>query len=201
MDAPFTDDADLIEGCIRRDMASWYSFVKKYSPLISISIETRLKRYDISVSRQDIDDIRQNILTSIWKDRKLDGVKNRADLRPWLAIVSGNAAAAYARTKFRNEPQKTISIFEKIGERELVEFIPSEAADPGAETRKAELSQKIDKAIESLPPKEKLIIKLNILYDKKYDEISEIVNLPKGTVSSYIKRAKDKLKEALKDFK
>ena len=201
MDMPFTDDANLIDGCIKRDLAVWAGFVKKYSPLISISIETRLKRYDISVSRQDIDDIRQNILTSIWKDGKLEGVKNRADLRPWLAIVSGNAAAAYARSKFRNEPRKTISIFEKIGERELVEFIPSEAAGPGAETRKAELSQKIDEAIESLPPKEKLIIKLNILYDKKYDEISEIVNFPKGTVSSYIKRAKDKLREALKDFK
>ena len=201
MDIPFTDNANLIDGCIKRDLAAWFGFVKKYSPLISISIETRLKRYDISVSRQDIDDIRQNILTSIWKDRKLEGVKNRADLRPWLAIVSGNAAAEYVRKKFRKEPRKTISIFEKIGERELVEFIPSKAADPGAETRKAELSQKMDEAIESLPPKEKLIIKLNILYDKKYDEISEIMNLPKGTVSSYIKRAKDKLREALKDFK
>ena len=81
-----------------------------------------------------------------------------------------------------------------------MELIPSTGLNPSDELAKNELSKKIEEAVDALPTKEKLIIKLNLIYEKKYDEIAKILNLPKGTVSSYIKRAKEKLRCALKDF-
>jgi RNA polymerase sigma factor (sigma-70 family) len=82
-------------------------------------------------------------------------------------------------------------------------IIPDEEniEDTNSETpQKRELSEKIDTSIASLPPKEQLVIKLNLLHDMEYHEISEMLNMPKGTVSSCLKRAKDRLKEELKDF-
>ncbi len=196
----FKDDVNLVEGCIKKDLSSWHSFIKKYSALIFISIENRLKKYGYSLSCQDIEDIRQNVFASIWKDKKLKDVKNRENISYWLAIVSGNSAIAYIRKKQFQKQSKSISLFDKIGEKELADFIPSAELSPPDELTRNEISKRIDGAIESLPTKEKLIIKLNLIHDKKYKEIATILGIPTGTVSSYLKRAKEKLKMDLKDF-
>ncbi|MBI4974683.1 MAG: sigma-70 family RNA polymerase sigma factor [Candidatus Omnitrophica bacterium] len=194
------DDTNLVEGCINKDLRAWATFIKKYSNLISISIENRLKKYGFSLPHQDIEDIRQNVLASIWKDSKLEGVKNRNDISYWLAIVAGNEAMMYLKIKRGQETQKKISLYDRVDEKELAEFIPSDRSSPLDELARKELSKKVKEAIESLPAKEKLIIKLNVIYDKKYNDIANILDLPKGTVSSYIKRAKERLKKVLKDF-
>lgn len=196
----FENDVRLVNGCIERDLMAWAHLVKKYSALIRISIENRLKKYGFTLPSQEIEDIYQDVLASIWKDEKLKSVKNRDDISCWLAIVSGNEAMMHLKKERRHQPQKKISLFDRMGERELAEYIPSDKLSPLDELAREEISKKIDEAIESLPTKEKLILKLNIMYDKKYDEIADILNLPKGTVSSYIKRAKERLKNALKDF-
>ena len=195
------DDINLVEGCINKDLRAWATFIKKYSNLISISIENRLKKYGFSLPHQDIEDIRQNVLASIWKDSKLEGVKNRNDISYWLAIVAGNEAMMYLKIKRGQEPQKKISLYDRVDEKELVEFIPADRSGPLDELAREEISKKIEEAIELLPLKEKLIMKLNVIYDKKYDEIARLLNFPKGTVSSYIKRAKERLRKALKDLK
>ena len=193
-------DRHLIEACIRKDLAAWADLVKKYSPLVCLSIENRLKKYGISAARHDIEDINQNIFADIWKNNKLLSVTNRDDISYWVAVVSGNAAMEYFRSRSARQARKTISLFDKIEEKELSELLSSEALNPEDELARAETEAKIDEAIESLPEKEKLMMKLHLIHDKKYHEIAEILNIPNGTVSSYIKRAREKLKEALKDF-
>jgi len=194
------NDSYLVKRCIAEDLAAWSDLIKRYSNLITISIENRLKKYGFDLPRQDIEDIRQDMLGSIWRDKKLEGVKNREDISYWLAIVSGNAAMEYVRKRLSCKP-KTVSIFDKLDEKELAEFIPSKALNPNDEASKNELSKKIDASLAALPSKERLIIKLNFFHGKKYEEISDILNLPAGTVSSYVKRAKEKLRESLKDFR
>ena len=63
-----------------------------------------------------------------------------------------------------------------------------------------ELETKIEKAIEELPAKEKLMIQLHLFHDKKYREIADMLDIPTGTVSSYIKRSKAYLKKSLKNL-
>lgn len=197
----FKDDLKLVEACINRDITAWSSFIRKYSNLIFISIKNRLKKYGFTPPVQDMEDIRQNLLSSIWEGRKLDGVKNRKDISYWLSIVSGNMAIEYMRRKRRLEPGEMVSLNKEIDEKRLSYFIRSAELNPLDRLVKDEVGQRIEFAIDSLPAKERLVAKLNILYDKKYREIADILNLPEGTVSSYMKRAKGKLKEALKDFR
>jgi RNA polymerase sigma-70 factor (ECF subfamily) len=201
MAQPFRDDAELIERCIQKDLAAWSIFIKRYSPLVSASIANRLKKHGIQSSSADIDDIRQNTLTAIWQENKLATIKNRGNVAYWLAIVSGNEAIEYARRRRFKEPRPTISLSEKMDEKELSDVIASAAPGPRDEIARDELAKRIEAAIGSLPDKERLVIKLNLLHDKKYGQIAAILNMPAGTVSNYIKRAKEKLKAALKDLK
>jgi RNA polymerase sigma-70 factor, ECF subfamily len=199
-DKNLENDRYLVDACIKKDMEAWSCLIKKYSVLVSLSIKNRLKIYNIPVSGHDIEDIRQNVFADIWKGNKLESVLNRDDISYWIAIVSGNAALAHFRQKDSAKMRRTVSLSEKIDERELQELIPLDASSPKDELSRAELSDSIDNAIESLPPKEKIIVKLHLIHERKFDEISEILNVPKGTVSSCVKRAKERLRKKLKDF-
>lgn len=193
-------DRYLIEACIKKDLASWASLVKKYSGLVHISIENRLKKYGLDASSHDIEDIKQDIFTDIWKNKKLSNITNRDDISYWVAVFAGNAAMEYFRSKDVRQSKKSISLHSKMGEKSLDELIPSEKMSQKDELAQAEAESRIEDVIETLPKKEKIMIKLHIMHDKKYHEIADIMGVPKGTVSSYIGRAKEKLKIALKDF-
>ena len=193
------NDRYLIEACIKRDLVAWSILVKKYSGLIYVSIKNRLKKYGIPASNQDIEDIRQDIYSDIWKNGKLSHITNRDDISYWIAILSGNAAVEHFRSREARKLQNTVSLSQKIDEKELNEIFPSDIPGPNDELARAEAQERIDLAIESLPAREKIMIKLYLIHNKKYHEIAEFLGVPKGTVSSYIKRAKEKLKEALRD--
>lgn len=176
-------------------------FVHKYSRLVYIAIRNRAKKYGFSLSHDEISDIRQDIFASIVENNALSTIKNTTSLPYWLAIVSGNAAMQYLRRTRRREPIKPISLSETIGETELADLIPSSTPDPAETMQKKELSEKIAAAIESLPVTEKLIAKLSLIHGKKQKEIAEMLRIPPGTVSTYIMRAKAKLRDLLKDFR
>lgn len=194
------DDRIIIEACLKKDLAAWSILIKKYSALINISIENRLKRYNIQAHKQDIEDIKQTLLSDIWQNNKLSSVTNRNDISYWVAVVAGNAAVEHFRTRAEHRARKTVSLCEKFEGLELGQIISSKANDPEDELSRAEFEAKVEEAIESLPAKEKILIRLYLLYDKKYREICDLTGLSGGTVSSYIKRAKAKLKKALEGY-
>jgi len=194
------NDIEMVERCVQKDLIAWAQLVKKYSRLIYVSITNRLKAHGLVLSHHDIEDIRQNVLAGLWEGGKLQAVRNRASIAYWLAIVSGNEAMEYARNRRLYEAGQPASALEKMEQDELAEIVPSRAQKPSDALIKDELSNRIDEALETLPDKERLIVKLNLLHDKKYHEIADMLGMPPGTISSYIKRAKEKLRNVLKDF-
>jgi RNA polymerase sigma-70 factor, ECF subfamily len=65
----------------------------------------------------------------------------------------------------------------------------------GDERRRA-----VSRAIASLPEKYRAALVLCDIEEKSYDEISEVLGLPVGTVKSRINRARNLLKEKLRDY-
>jgi len=196
----FPDDSILIQSCISRDLTAWALFTKKYSHLINISIKNRLAKYGFGTSGHDIEDIKQDVLVSIWNERKLESLKNHSSLQYWLSIVSGNAALEHMR-RLRREPASSArSIYENIGGSELHELIPSRHDNANDVLSTKEFSEKLEAEINSLPVRDRLIIKLHILHSKGYADIADMLGLPMGTISSSVKRTKDKWKEIFKDF-
>jgi RNA polymerase sigma-70 factor (ECF subfamily) len=58
----------------------------------------------------------------------------------------------------------------------------------------------VSRAIASLPEKYRAALVLWHLEEKSYEEISEVLGLPVGTVKSRINRARNLLKEKLRDY-
>jgi len=174
--------------------------MKKYGSLIRTSVVRRLYKYGISLKPNDIKDICQTIFSTILEGNKLSEIRDMRCLTYWLSITSGNIAMEYVRKKRRTEKIKTISIFDKINETEVIDMLPSPGPTPTDAISARETSNFIETAIDSLPTREKLLIKLHIIHEKKYREIADMLGLPAGTVSVCIKRAKEKLRENLKNL-
>lgn len=196
----YGDDAELINACVRKDEQAWAHFLARYSGLMLTAIGNRLRKYSIVFKTEDVRDIHQSVLALLWESGKLADIRDMRSMRYWLAVVSGNMAMEYARKKRLYDKVKTVSIFDKLDEMDLADTLPSTAHTPFEEMARAEDAARINEAIESLPVKERLIFKMNVLHNKKYAEIADMLGLPAGTVSTYIKRAKEKLKKYLKYF-
>jgi RNA polymerase sigma-70 factor (ECF subfamily) len=64
-----------------------------------------------------------------------------------------------------------------------------------------ELEIKIDRALNSLPPKFKAVLILRIYEDLSYEEIAQTLNISTGTVMSRLFRAREKMQAILKEYK
>lgn len=197
-------DQELIESCIKKNKRAWDIFVERYSKLVLWVIRDRLTRFRYNFDDDDVEDIHQEVFISLWSSNKLAQIKDRRKVAGWIAMVAANAAIDYFRRMKRQMPPNAISIFEEAisnaeGEgKTLEELLPAKIGNPNREFHLNELRTILDATLESLAPKEKMVIKLNLLHGMKHHEIAEALKLPINTISTIIARTKGELKEKLK---
>ncbi|PIU41131.1 MAG: hypothetical protein COS99_07275 [Candidatus Omnitrophica bacterium CG07_land_8_20_14_0_80_42_15] len=189
------DIKSLIEGCIKKDESSWSEFIYQFKNLVNWAAIDRLKRWGIEFTNDDIDDIRQQVFMGIWEKNRLSEIRNRERIAGWLAMVAGNCAFNYIRSKKRFE----IPASEPSLELELKLENVKDKESPYSALENSETRTAIEEFINKLPQSQQAILILNYVYEKKYREISEILKIPINTVSTIIKRSRDSLKKELKE--
>lgn len=194
------DETELIKRCIKKDPLAWNEFVKRYSGLVYWAIENRLKKWDYLYQPEDIEEIHQNIFFSLWNKNKLEQLKELKKLSSWLIIVSGNEAVDYFRHQRTQTPPNAISIFEKIIVKDKsIAIADLLSDDEKGHIRAHEVEDILESEINDLSAKEKIILRLNALYNKKYREIAEMLHMPVGSVSTALKKIRTRLKRRLKE--
>ncbi len=197
-------DQELIESCIRKDKRAWNIFVERYSKLVLWAIRDRLTRFRYNFDNGDVEDIHQEVFVSLWSDNKLARIKDRRTIERWIVMVAGNAAIDYFKKMKRQMPPNAVSIFEEIissadGEgKTLAELLPTQTANPSREFHLSELREMLEAALGSLEPKQKMVVKLNLLRGMKQREVAQALKLPINTVSTIVARTKEELREKLK---
>lgn len=195
---------DLIDRCIKGDKRAWDEFVGRYSKLVFWAVKHRLGRFGYNFSEEDVKDIHQDVFFFVYTKRKLAQLKDKSKVAGWLAMVAATCAADYMRNSRRQSPPDAMSIYANINrngdEFALEGTIAADAQDPPSELDRAELKGVAQRTINALPAKERLILTLNLLENKKHREISEMLNMPANTVSTIISRAKEELKRRLEDI-
>lgn len=197
------DLGELLQGCIRKDKRSWDVFVERYSKLVYWAIRDRLKRCGYDFSEEDINDIHQDVFVALWEGEKLRQLRDPERAAGWISMVAGNAAIDHFRAAKRTAPPGSVSIHNEIfndgegGSGTLEDILPGGAESPCRQAQLNEVRAFLDAAIESLRPRDKMVVKLNLLHGMKHIEIAEAVKMPVNTVSTTIARAKKYLKEKL----
>lgn len=174
----------LIEKCAQKDPVAWAEFVTRFSPLINFSIKKALAGYLYDRSmEEEVKDIRQNIMVSLWNKNKLDEVRNRENINYWLAIVARNTAINYLKTKRKEILVGEESYFDK--------FAAGGADEAGVEER----DKKIEMIYNLLTPGEKIVFTLCFKKGFSLKDASKILNLAPATVSATIARMRKKIKK------
>ena len=106
------------------------------------------------------------------------------------------------RSPIRKKKKNTFSINSKSGEdnsHEMGDRIPSQTLDPEEKIIKKQKIIMMREVVEKLKPHYRTLIELRYFKEYSYEEISETLNLPLGTVKAQLFRAREFLSNILKD--
>jgi RNA polymerase sigma-70 factor (ECF subfamily) len=125
---------------------------------------------------------------------------SNAKFTTWLYSVAGNQCRDYLRHTARR-PETPVADLEQSYSEDPLE-IPPPALDSPVEEHliRMEIRQELKSAIKSLPEKERTAIVLREYHGLEYKEIAEVLGCPIGSVKVLIFRARQRLRERLKDM-
>jgi len=197
-------DKDLITKCINKDLHAWHLFCKQYNPLVTKTIKYKTYKLGLKIEKNEILDISQEIFLLIWEKNKLATIKDVKCLKSWLVIVTLNTTSNYCRKNIFKIDKITSSLFKTYtSEDKNTKTLESIISCPKFNTSKIiennEISNLLNTEISKLNYKQQLAITFNLYEGKTQKDIAKIMNIPKGTVATLIKRAKQHLRNKLKD--
>jgi RNA polymerase sigma-70 factor (ECF subfamily) len=133
----------------------------------------------------------------------LDSYRPEYKFSSWIFKIANNAAIDHLRRRDVN----TLSLDGAPDARtaDEIEATALQAIDHGptalAEVESRELGATIEQAISKLRPEYRACILLRHVEGRAYEEIAEALDLPLGTVKTYIHRARLELRESLAHLK
>lgn len=144
--------------------------------------------------KNDAEDIVQDTLVKLYTHKHF--YRNIAKFSTWIYTIASNLA----KTELRKRKRRKVTVLSKMGGEDR-EFDPASeiTADEFAEGRHTEWE--IQNAIQSLPLHFRTAVILRDIQELSYEEISNILDVPLGTVKSRINRARLQLQEELKHVK
>ena len=141
------------------------------------------------LNRQDVEDLSNDIFFLAY-DHYDNFDPDRASVFTWLYNITRNSLKNYYRDK-----KEIISI---SGKDEPIE-IPSRD-DPEQKVLLKERFIKLREALEQLPYKQRIAIKLKYFYSLSGDEIASKLNTTNSNVRVIVNRGKKRLKELMSEF-
>ncbi|MCB9809510.1 RNA polymerase sigma factor [Candidatus Peribacteria bacterium] len=146
--------------------------------------EGRLRSYIYRLGLTDdpsVDDTLQEVFLSAW--RNLHGYDPAYRLSTWLYRITRNAVYSYYR-RVSTRPRMTVLDTDTLQ-------IADPADTPHEGVLRTENSTEVRAVLALLKPEYQEVLLLYYLEDIPYDEIADVLQLPMGTVSTRLRRAKE----------
>lgn len=141
-------------------------------------------------SQEDIEDILQEVFIKIY--RYLNDYDAEMAFSTWVYQITRNATIDEIR-KRKARPQTTW-----LENEDLIKVLKS-SLNLEKEYINNDSMEKIKDIIIQMPDKYREVLVLRFIEEKSYEEIVDIVQLPKGTVASLINRGKKMITEEVVD--
>ena len=184
-------DQDIVALARAGEEAAYRELIRRYErPLFSLV-------YRMVRDRELAEDLSQE--TFVKALNAIESYRPEFKFSSWIFKIANNAAIDHLRRRELD----TLSL-EGSPQAETPEAIEATALQIGDrqespldEVAARELGGQIEAAIAELRPEYRSCILLRHVEGRAYEEIAEILNLPLGTVKTYIHRARNELRQAL----
>ncbi len=146
----------------------------------------------------EADDCAQEVFIKV--SRSLKGFRLEAAFSTWLHRITVNTCKNRLNSlDYRLKSRKIrIDMERDMDQKSQPIEIEDKSQSPAREVIRKELDRLIQRAINSLPARQKLVIVLRDIEGRSYEEIGEITGFKLGTVKSKLSRAREQLRESLK---
>lgn len=180
------EDADLVKRCRAGDGAAWEEIVLSYSRKIFNLA------YRFTSSVEEAEDLTQEVFIRVYKslsqyDRK------RGNLSSWLMRIARNLIIDDYRRQQRNPQNAMADTMDKN-----IFHLRTLGSSAQKDIEMKELCTQVQKGIDKLSSDLRICVILRDIEELSYKEISEILQIPEGTVKSRINRGRIKLAKILK---
>ena len=179
-------DEDLIESFQNGDLYAFDLIVKRYKNQLLNFV------YRFLGNAEEAEDLVQETFLRVYRNRK--AYQKVAKFSTWIYTIAGNLA----KTELRKRKRRKFFSISDLGYNEKDYDISDEAYNPEKDVDGRMKEEIIHREIDALSPKFREVILLRDVQQLSYEEISQIVNIPLGTVKSRVNRGRLKLQEKLK---
>jgi RNA polymerase sigma-70 factor (ECF subfamily) len=190
-------DWDLVRRARDGDRDAFRTLVERYQRKVAALALGMLR------NREDALDVVQDTFTKAYQS--LDRFKGDSSFYTWVYRIAANLCIDRQR---RDAKLVHVPIDARGSDGEATgEEIPaaaleiSEPDEPFQRARDAEISQALARAISELTPEHRAVILLREVDGLSYEEISEVLGCPKGTVMSRLHYARRQLQERLRTLR
>lgn len=177
-------DKALVETVLSQKEA-FSEVIFRYEPLLKRYIK-RLGVYD----SRDIEDILQNSFIKIY--RYLRSYDDSFSFSSWVYRIVHNETYDFFRSKKRRP-----EIILGAGEEDLILNIDAEVENPAEAFDKKTTALDITEALNKIDKKYMDALLLRYVEDRNYTEISDILQIPEGSVATLLHRGKKELKKII----
>jgi len=141
----------------------------------------------ILVNHEDTDDILQNTFIKAWKG--LDNFREDSNLFTWLYRIATNEALSFLRQKKRANFLPWSGVEKNLSETlESDEYFNGDA-----------IQLKLQKAIFTLPEKQKIVFNMKYFDEMKYEDMSEILKTSVGALKASYHHAVKKIEKYMNE--
>ncbi|MFZ4629526.1 MAG: RNA polymerase sigma factor [Blastocatellia bacterium] len=187
------DDHHLISRIREGDEFAFQELVRRYRNPITNYVYRMIDDYDRAV------DLSQETFVRVYMS--VERYQATYSFSTYIYRIAHNLAITELRQRKRRRLIPLPTFFsDKESEEIEVELPDDRQIQADAALIADERRAAVTRAIASLPEKYRAPLVLCDLEEKSYDEIAEVLGLPTGTVKSRINRARNLLKEKLRDF-
>ena len=181
-------ESAVIERCKQGDLSAFDDLVRRYEKQVYNFAYRMTGNYD------DANDIASEAFVKIYN--AINSFRGDANFSTWLFRIVTNL---YLDERKRSKAHYNVPLDEYIDleESSVARQIEDSSPGPLAIVESRECAQALDRAINALPDYQRVMVVLYHNQGQSYEEISEIMGLPIGTVKSRLNRARLALKEKL----
>ena len=144
---------------------------------------------------ESAEDVVQETMIKLYQKKQY--YKEIAKFSTWLYTIAKNLA----NTELRKRKNRKITFLSHFSNDDKTYEIPSDDLEIGQQVQTDVVNEIIKNAVNQLSEKFKTVIILRDIQEIPYEEISEIIGIPIGTVKSRINRARLQLQVELKHLR
>lgn len=181
---------DLIQRLQKGDREAFNELVTQYEKQI-INIA-----YGMLSDREDALDAAQEVFIKVYKN--ISSFKGQSSLTTWIYRITANVCNDILRKRQRSA--KTISLYPSDDDEENRQSeIADNAPTPEVALEQSEAQKAVREGIASLSDDFRAVLTVCDIDGRSYDEASQILGLPTGTIKSRLNRARNALRKKLSE--